>query len=253
MAPQQQYTLDDFQRFATANFPEEYALVADFNLYRFENIWAMNEQNVAQETTLLFIGRYYYTKSGGPVAWAHAATSGMSYYSAKAKEMCKPVLAHHQSRIYPDYPFDLMLKSGSSQLSSYGECPRWIVKESVIEAIINFAFLFATQLEYVENVKGTDMLSNFAVACYSFHKYKVVMTAIAASPHQRPALVSSRPIPEVRARSEHVSNSNTRDVDNERDTARNTPVQRRLIKGDGMAFDPSQQRKCIQLRQHQPR
>jgi hypothetical protein len=253
MAPQQQYTLDDFQRFATANFPEEYALVADFNLYRFENIWAMNEQNVAQETTLLFIGRYCFTKSGGPGAWAHVATSGVTYYSGKANNMCKPVLAYHQSWIYPDYPFDLMLKSESSQLSNHGEYPKWIVKESVIEAIINFAFLFATQLEYIENLQGTDMLSDFAVACYSFHKYKLVRTAIAASPRQRPALVSSRAIPEVRARSEHIPNGNARGVENERGAARNIPGQRPLIEGDATAFDPSQQRKCIQVRQHQLR
>jgi hypothetical protein len=34
--------------------------------------------------------------------------------------MCKPVLAYHQSRIYPDYPLDLMLKLKGSQLRHSG-------------------------------------------------------------------------------------------------------------------------------------
>jgi hypothetical protein len=212
MAPQTRYKLDDYQRYATANFPVKYASIADIKLYRFETKWTMDEQNQAHKTTLLFIGRYYITKPGGLEAWAHATTSGILYFSGKPYEKCKPVPAHLQSRIYPDYPYDLMLKSESTQRSSFREYPKWIVKESVIEAVVNFAFVLLTQLGHVENIKGTDMLSDFAFACKSFHNYKAAM--MATTP---PALVSSRAHPEVQLRSEQILNENCRRV-------RNTPI-----------------------------
>jgi hypothetical protein len=238
MAPQQQYTLDDFQRFARANFPAEYASIADANLHRFENRWTMDEQNQAHKLTLLFIGRYYRTKPGGSEAWAHATISGITYYSGKANEICKPVLARYESRIYPDYPLDFMLKSESLQNM------RWMVKEYLMEAAINFAFLLAAQLKCVHNVKGRDMLIDFADACSSFRRYKVAMMATGVSSVRQPLTLDSPiDISDVRATHEQLTKDDAQSVDNERGAARNILVQRPLIEGDGMAFDISQQRK----------
>jgi hypothetical protein len=147
-----------------------------------------------------------------------SARHSILYFSEKPCEKCKAVPDHLQSRIYPDHPFDLMLESKNTQRSSFSERPKWIVKESVIEAVVNFAFLLLTQLGYVEKVKGTDMLSDFAYACKSFHNYKVAMMATTATSLTQPsALVSSRAPPEVQLRSEQALNENSRRV-------RNTPI-----------------------------
>jgi hypothetical protein len=111
-----------------------------------------------------------------------------------------------------------MLKSKSTQRSSCSERSKWIVKEPDIEAVVNFVFLLLTQLGHVENFKGTDMLSDFAYACKSFHNYKVAMMATTATSLTRAsALVSSRAPPEVQLRSEQTLNENSRRV-------RNTPI-----------------------------
>jgi len=60
--------------------------------------------------------------------------------------------------------------SQGSNRSDHRIDPTQMVKESVIETVINFAFLLTGRLEYVDNVKGMDMLTNFKFACLNFCK-----------------------------------------------------------------------------------
>jgi hypothetical protein len=57
-----------------------------------------------------------------------------------------------------------------------------MTKELVIEAIINYAFLATGRIDRVDNVKGTDMLSNFAFAGSSLHKHMDEQLIAKASP-----------------------------------------------------------------------
>jgi len=99
MAPKERYVLEDFTNFGHDNFPVEYAAVADRNIYKFETKTCENDNQQPREATLLFLGRYHYTKSGGPLAWAHATASGIGYYSGKPFRVCKPVPVLVQGRI----------------------------------------------------------------------------------------------------------------------------------------------------------
>jgi hypothetical protein len=90
------------------------------------------------------------------------ATYGVSYYTGKAKEMCKPVLAHHQSRIYPDYPSDLMLKCQSSatwRKPSFRESQSDIFETSNMQA--------GASLSPVSDISGLSIRSDAQVGGFA--------------------------------------------------------------------------------------
>jgi hypothetical protein len=166
MAPQQRYVLKDFVNYGRLDFPNEFASVADSNIFNFDNKTCVNDDQQPREATMLLLGRYHYTQRGSALAWAYATTSGISYYSGKAGRVCKIVPPRFQTRIYHDHPFDLMFTLQGP--NSHGHDPTQMVKECVIETMINFAFLRTGRIDHVDNVKGMDMLTNFRFACLNF-------------------------------------------------------------------------------------
>lgn len=177
MGPLKLYTLGDFAKFGTEHSPTELASLLNGHVYQFENKTFVDNSEQTRKATLLFIGRYFYTKDGGPLTWALVTVTGITYYSGKFGRVCKPIPTASQAKIYQDYPFDLMFNHEGSNWRDHGFDPTQKVKESVFEAAINFAFFFTSRLDCVDNAKGTDMLNNFKFACLNFHRNKVGVIA----------------------------------------------------------------------------
>lgn len=68
MAPQQQYKLRDFLKFAHGNLPSH---LANEKLYRFEKRTFINQIGQTCEATLFFLERFLYTS---PVISTHGGT-----------------------------------------------------------------------------------------------------------------------------------------------------------------------------------
>jgi hypothetical protein len=108
IALQERYTRDNFVKYARSHLTDEYVTISALNLFRFEQRTYMDENQQPLEAMLLYVGRWFYSKSGGSQTWALATPSGIEYYSGKHESMCKPVQNLHLTRIYHDYPFDRM-------------------------------------------------------------------------------------------------------------------------------------------------
>jgi hypothetical protein len=171
MAPQRLYTLADFFRFADGNLPSN---LADVQLYTFEQRMIVDKDDRAREVTLLQLGRYFF-RENGPQAWAQASTSGIIYYSGQSGRVCKPIPQQHQAKIYYDYPFDRLFNMEGR--NTYHRTDRYDptlgIRDSVIETVIVFAFLYTGRLYSSDNNKGVDILNNFKIACAHFHKNAV--------------------------------------------------------------------------------
>ena len=152
------------------------------------------EDQQPREGMLLYVGRWY-AKSGDSQTWALATTNGINYYSGKHGRVCIPVQHFHRTRIYHDYPFDRMfvtqgLHATRDQTHS--------VKESVVEAVINFAFLLTGRIDYVkiENKAGAEMLSKFKFACTNLHRPRNMDVAQPSLPIEARVSEASEIIPE---------------------------------------------------------
>ncbi|KAH7088797.1 hypothetical protein FB567DRAFT_318310 [Paraphoma chrysanthemicola] len=170
MALRQIYTLGDYVKFAQTNFHVEYTSIADLDLYRFENLTCVNENQAPREANLLHIGKYHFSAEGAPAAWAHVTSAGITYYTNKPGHVCYRIPTQSMSRIYYGRPFDLMFPAEGSQRTSRDSDPTQTIKAVVIESIINFAYLITGRLPYIRNVKGRDILEDFKFACLSFYR-----------------------------------------------------------------------------------
>jgi hypothetical protein len=167
MVPQKQYTLADFLRFAHGTLPSH---LADVNLYKFAKRIVVDKKERTRGATLLFLGQYWF-KEGDLQSWAHATSSGISYYTGKSGRVCKPIPRKHQAKIYHEHPFDQLFEIEGRNCYHRNDRyePTLNVKDSVIETAIVFAFLYTGQLHHIENFGGVDMLNNFKLACANFH------------------------------------------------------------------------------------
>ncbi|KAH7069111.1 hypothetical protein BKA63DRAFT_580975 [Paraphoma chrysanthemicola] len=172
MLPRRLYTLGDYVKFAQTNFPDEYTSIADLDLYRFENLTCVNDNQAPRQATLLHIGNYHFSTEGAPVAWAHVTSAGITYYNNKPGHVSNRIPRHSVSRIYYGRPFDLMFPAEDTQRTSRDSESTQAVKAVVIESMINFAYLFTGRLPYIRNVKARDILEDFKFACLSFHRTK---------------------------------------------------------------------------------
>lgn len=198
MPAERRYTLDGFIKTGQKKFTEEFGHMNNQNLFHFESKTYIDEKQQAFEGTLLLVGRWYYstTKAAGPMTWALSTSHGISYYCGSPGQILVPAL--QRARIYHDAPFDLMFKSDGLSVSQNAYERNHQVKEAIIEAAINFAFLLTGRISHFDNIAGTDVLGNFQFACVNLYKNsnKTKTTKLPLQQHlncaESPAALSER-------------------------------------------------------------
>jgi hypothetical protein len=170
MPPQGRYALEDFVKTGQTDFKKEFRNINKAELFRFEKKTYVNDENQVCEDSLLYVGKWHssITRIDGPTAWTLSNKEGIKYYAGPHGRVLLPVL--QRGRMYHDYPFDLLSRSEGLDSSRRGYDRTLEVKEAVIEPVIKFAFLLTGRSKYVDNLTGTDMLSNFRFACMNLHK-----------------------------------------------------------------------------------
>ncbi|KAH8724890.1 hypothetical protein GQ44DRAFT_772629 [Phaeosphaeriaceae sp. PMI808] len=173
MPPMKQYVLEDFKAYAQKSFPFDFTLVANPNIYTFKRMSFVNDNHEAFTAKLLHIGSYW-AKANGPTAWAHVESSGISYYTGKLGEVCKPIRKDRQSRIYHSSPFSLMILRDERPDRDGSMTAK---RMAVIETAINFAFLASGHYRQVNSRSGNAMFQDFELAYTNFHRNSSHMMA----------------------------------------------------------------------------
>jgi hypothetical protein len=237
MAPQKQYTLADFLKFAHGNLPSN---LADVQLYTFEQRMIVDEKDRAHEVTLLHLGRYFF-RENGPQAWAQALTTGITYYSGQSGRVCKPIPQQHQVKIYYDYPVDRLfnMEGRNTYYRTDRYEPTLAIRDSVIETVIVFAFLYTGRLYLIDTFKSAAMLNNFKIACANFHKNAVKLKT--ESPIGELSYTSAAPSlePEARIGPQEMARKTRLNMEDEMDLAPGSAIRPPRAGRDMSTPDPS--------------
>jgi hypothetical protein len=203
----------------------------------------VDENDRAHEVTLLHLGRYFF-RENGPQAWAQALTPGITYYSGQSYRVCKLILQQHLAKIYYDYPFDRLFNMEGK--NTYYRTDRYepilAIRDSVIETVIVFAFLYTGRLYLIDTFKSADMLSNFKIACANFHKNAVKLEAESPIGELSYTSAASSLEPEARIGSQQIARKSRLNMEDEMDLAPGSAIRPFRAGRDISAPDPSPRR-----------
>ena len=215
MEPKEHYTSKDFKRYARKEFANGFTAFRNTYICTFERKTYFDDNNAAHDIDVLLVG-HYYRRDAGPAVWAHAAATGVRYFSGKAAEQrCYLIPEMHVSRIYFDQPYSSIVGTLKEKSQMSGRKPGHFI----VETVINVLFLLTGRLEQVSNPYRTDMLGNFRHVCKvvaSTKNFQGIVSTVATAPAQQDEEVPEVSIKRVRKKRKRASRDRSLSIKQEK-------------------------------------